>query len=110
MPDATSSTIDTLLTEERLFKPSDKFVENANISDPDIYKQAEADPEAFWAGFAEQLVWKKKWSKVLEWNPPDAKWFVGGRLNITESTAGGLFQNGGSSHQHCHRQRICLYS
>ncbi len=79
------STIDTLLIEDRLFDPSKAFSEQANISDSDIYKQAEADPEAFWASFAEQLTWKKKWDKVLDWNPPDAKWFVGGKLNITES-------------------------
>ena len=79
------STIDTLLSEERLFPPSAEFAAQANISDPEIYKQAEADPEAFWASFAEQLAWRKKWDSVLEWNPPDAKWFVGGKLNITES-------------------------
>ncbi len=78
-------TIDTLLTEERLFEPSKSFSEQANASDPNIYQFAEDNPEEFWASFAEQLVWKKKWDKVLEWNPPDAKWFVGGKLNITES-------------------------
>ena len=78
-------TLETLLSEERLFAPSKEFVAQANANDPGIYERANADPEGFWASFAEQLVWRKKWDKILEWNRPDAKWFVGGKLNITES-------------------------
>jgi acetyl-CoA synthetase len=85
MSDKHNPTIDTLLVEERLFPPSSEFTAQANISDPDIYAKANADPLAFWASFAEQLVWRKKWTKVLDWKRPDAKWFVGGKLNITES-------------------------
>ena len=48
-----------------------------------MYARAAADPEAFWAGFARELEWIKPWTKVLEWNPPHAKWFVGGQLNIS---------------------------
>ncbi len=49
--------------------------------------QAEADPEAFWAGQAEQFIWSKQWSRVLEWDfeKPTVKWFIGGKLNITEN-------------------------
>jgi acetyl-CoA synthetase len=43
------------------------------------------DPESFWDGIAGQLVWQKKWEKVLEWDPPFAKWFVGGLLNASEN-------------------------
>lgn len=51
------------------------------------YKKSVENPEAFWAEQAEQFVWKKKWDKVLDWNfnEPDIKWFVGGKLNITEN-------------------------
>jgi len=51
------------------------------------YKKSVEDPEAFWAAEAEQFTWQKKWDKVLEWNfkDPDVKWFVGGKLNITEN-------------------------
>ena len=51
------------------------------------YKRSVENPEAFWAEQAEQFVWKKKWDKVLDWNfnEPDIKWFVGGKLNITEN-------------------------
>ena len=50
---------------------------------PASIDEAAKDPEAFWAGFAKELEWIKPWSKVLEWNPPDAKWFVGGKLNVS---------------------------
>lgn len=51
------------------------------------YASSISDPEAYWASQAEQFVWKKKWDKTLEWNftEPDIKWFVGGKLNITEN-------------------------
>lgn len=80
-----TKTLETLLNEERLFPPSEEFANQANVSDPDIYERAQADPEGFWASFAKQLVWRRRWDKILEWNRPDAKWFVGGKLNITES-------------------------
>lgn len=51
------------------------------------YQRSIENPEAFWAGIAEQFTWGKKWDKVLEWNfdQPDIKWFAGGKLNITEN-------------------------
>ncbi|NLO88918.1 MAG: acetate--CoA ligase [Clostridia bacterium] len=77
------STIAGLLEEKRLFKPSDEFVAQANVSDPKIYEEAAKDREAYWAKQAERLHWFKKWDKVLEWNPPFAKWFIGGKLNAS---------------------------
>lgn len=52
-----------------------------------VYKQSVETPEAFWAEIAEDFVWRKKWNKVLEWdfNKPEVKWFVDGKLNITEN-------------------------
>ncbi len=76
-----SETIETLLTETRQFKPSAEFTSTANASSEDIYAQAEADPEGWWASWAEKLDWYKKWDTVLEWNRPFAKWFIGGKLN-----------------------------
>jgi len=51
------------------------------------YKRSVEDPEGFWADIADNFTWKKKWDKVLEWNfkTPDIKWFIGGKLNITEN-------------------------
>src|SRR3954469_18797562 len=75
--------IDALLQEHREFPPSDEFRKQANINDAAIYAKAAQDREGFWAGWAEQLDWKTKWDKVLEWNPPYAKWFTGGQLNAS---------------------------
>jgi acetyl-CoA synthetase len=77
--------IDALLQENREFPPSEDFAKNANINDPDIWTKAAEDREGFWAGWAEQLDWKTKWDRVLEWNPPHAKWFVGGTLNASHN-------------------------
>jgi acetyl-CoA synthetase len=75
--------IDALLHENRKFPPPDSFRKNAHVSDPEIYERATADPEEFWVEQANTLEWFKKWDKVLEWTPPHAKWFVGGKLNVS---------------------------
>jgi len=72
-----------LLQEDRSFSPAPQFRANANINDPGVYERAEKDPEGFWASFASELEWFKKWDKVLEWKAPHAKWFVGGKINAT---------------------------
>jgi len=77
------SEIDALLQEDRSFAPSDGWRKNANISDPAIYERAAADPEAFWASFAKELEWIRPWDEVVSWTPPHAKWFVGGKLNVS---------------------------
>ena len=82
MSEKVSPEIEALLREDRSFAPSDEFRSRALVSDSAIYAAAAKDPEAFWAGFAKELEWITPWSKVLEWNPPDAKWFVGGQINI----------------------------
>ena len=76
--------IGDLLKEERKFKPSSAFTKQANAQ-KSIYTQAKANPVKFWEKMAKEVIWKKTWSKGLEWKAPDAKWFVGGKLNITES-------------------------
>ena len=72
-----------LLQENRSFPPSPDFQSQAAVRDEDVYARADRDPEAFWAGFAEELEWFSKWTKVLDWKPPHAKWFVGGTLNAS---------------------------
>ncbi len=76
-------TIEALLLEKRRFKPGKSFVAEANISDPAVYRKADRDFEKFWARFAEELEWMKPWRKVLDWKPPRARWFVGGKLNAS---------------------------
>ncbi len=80
-----SSRIGNLLVENRKFKPSITFVKRAHANSKDIYSTAKSDPVGFWEKMASELVWKKKWTKGLQWTAPDAKWFVGGKLNVTES-------------------------
>ena len=72
------------LLEQETFAPPDAFREHALVSDPSIYETAEADPEGFWAERAGDLHWFEPWEQVLDWsNPPFAKWFVGGKLNVS---------------------------
>ena len=75
--------IDVLLQEHRTFEPPASFRERANVASEDIYVRAARDPEGFWAEQAETLEWSTPWRQVLEWNPPYAKWFVGGKLNVS---------------------------
>lgn len=84
-----STGIESHLIEKRIFKPSKEFAKKALISNPAVYKKLHAEsikaPEKFWAKEAATLVWNKKWSRVLDWKAPFAKWFVGGHLNASEN-------------------------
>ncbi|MBC8102483.1 MAG: acetate--CoA ligase [Cytophagales bacterium] len=82
-PPAESPGIVSSLNETRLFPPSAAFTTAANVSDPGVYERAAADPQAFWAEWAGKLDWISPWRTVCEWTPPHAKWFVGGKLNIS---------------------------
>ena len=75
--------LSALLDERRTFPPPEEFRRRSNAGDPAIYDRALRDPEGFWAGEAEKLDWFTPWQKVLEWKAPWAKWFVGGKLNVT---------------------------
>jgi len=79
------SDIDVLLQENRRFEPSEEFRRQAQVSSTQIYADAERDPERFWADMAGSLEWSRPWDTVLEWTPPHAKWFVGGKLNASVS-------------------------
>src|SRR5690349_1170212 len=74
---------DDLLREDRTFPPPAEFKAQANVRDEGIYAEAERDPDAFWARFAGELEWSRKWDRVLDWQPPHAKWFVGGTINAS---------------------------
>jgi acetyl-CoA synthetase len=77
------SDIDVLLQEHRKFEPPDEFRRQAHVSSTELYTDAARDPERFWAGMAASLEWSRPWDTVLEWTPPHAKWFVGGKLNAS---------------------------
>ena len=79
--------IDTVLNEKRVFEPSDDFRSKAQVKSlaeyERLYQEARDNPEEFWGKIAQELDWFKPWDRVLEWNLPFAKWFVGGELNIS---------------------------
>lgn len=77
-----NETLENLLTETRTFRPSDEFAAEANAQ-PFIYAQANKDRIAFWEEAAELLLWDRHWDQALDWQPPYAKWFVGGTLNAS---------------------------
>ena len=90
-----TGSIDALLQEDRSFPPPADFTARANLSDPDIYAKAAADPEGFWAGLAEELDWFQKWDTVLDWSDaPFAKWFIGGKLNVSYNCIDRHVKNG----------------
>ena len=75
--------IEVLLEEGRTFPPPEEFRQSGNLNDPGVWERADKDPEGFWAEQAQQLDWFKTWDKVLEWDCPWAKWFIGGKLNVS---------------------------
>ena len=79
--------IDSTLRENRVFPPPPEFSAKAHIKSLQeyeaLYRESIQDPEKFWAGVAKDLHWFKPWDKVLDWNLPNAKWFVGGKLNLS---------------------------
>jgi len=78
--------IESLLKEQRVFKPSDSFSGRAHIQSLQAYealsKRAAENPEAYWSEIASDLHWFEKWNTVLEWELPFSKWFVGGKTNM----------------------------
>ncbi len=82
-PSSSPSDLEVLLHENRQFPPSKEFQSQANIKNPDIYHQAAAQDEIFWENWAKKLYWSHPWNKILEWNPPHAKWFLGGKINAS---------------------------
>src|SRR6266851_7428549 len=87
MASGTKSTtaLETFAQEDRTFPPRPDFAAKANANDPGIYRRAERDLEGFWAEQAKELLWRKPFAKVLEWEAPYAKWFLGGELNVSEN-------------------------
>ena len=82
--DDQQTNIDDLLLENRKFPPSAAFKKNSLAVGTHLYDQAAADDEGFWAQQAADLIdWDQDWHTICEWNVPYAKWFVGGKLNVS---------------------------
>ena len=79
--------LESTLRENRVFPPPEEFSKHAHIKSLEqyeaMYNKSIDDPEGFWAEAAKELHWFKPWDKVLEWNLPSAKWFVGGKMNLS---------------------------
>ncbi|GAA3247808.1 acetate--CoA ligase [Nonomuraea helvata] len=80
-PGNETQALSNLLQENRRFAPPADLAAAANVTAA-AYSEAAADRLAFWEHAAERLTWAKRWDKTLEWNPPFAKWFIGGELNV----------------------------
>src|SRR5256712_1074858 len=92
MPDKASATqaathIDSILQERRKFECPEHFRQQAHIKSLEeyerMYRESVEQPDKFWGRIANELQWFKKWDKGLEWDCPWAKWFVGGRINLS---------------------------
>jgi acetyl-CoA synthetase len=80
----TPHTIDDLLAEQRKFVPSPDFVAKSHVVGTYLYDEAATDDEGFWARQAADLVtWDTEWDQICQWELPYAKWFLGGRLNVS---------------------------
>ncbi|HVC46594.1 MAG TPA: acetate--CoA ligase [Terracidiphilus sp.] len=88
-PSGPNQDLDSTLRENRVFPPPPEFSKRAHIKSlaeyEALYKKSIEDPEAFWAAAARELHWFQPWTKVLEWDHPWAKWFVGGRMNLSDN-------------------------
>ncbi len=83
----TSTHFTSVLREKRTYHPRKDFSSLAHIGSfaqyRKLYRLSMKSPDAFWAQVASELFWFRKWRKVLQWRSPDAKWFVGGRTNVS---------------------------
>lgn len=89
--------IEHILNENRLYKPSIEFAQNATVGKSDLqqmYADANEDLEGFWAKQAQKLEWFKEWNNVLEWKAPYASWFSGGKTNICFNCVDRIVQQG----------------
>jgi acetyl-CoA synthetase len=81
--------IESHLIETRVFKPAKDFAKNARVKSLEQYRRMHREsiksPDKFWAREAKELTWRAPWKKVLQWKAPFAKWFVGGKLNLSEN-------------------------
>src|SRR5258708_25986518 len=80
-----SSAVEALLKEKRKFAPPKEFGRGAKITRASIYKEAAKSRARLWERFARELDWFKPWKTTLQWKAPHAKWFVGGKLNVSHN-------------------------
>ncbi len=88
-PPASGPDITSVLKEKRVFKPPPEFSRQAHVKSlaewKKLSREGARNPQAYWARAARELDWFAPWKKVLQWKPPFAKWFVGGKINIAHN-------------------------
>lgn len=93
-----TTNIESLSHEERVFPPPASFSEKAHIKSmaelESLRREAHEHPEEFWGRMAEEIDWFRKWDAVLQWEPPHAKWFVGGKINLSYNCLDRHLSNG----------------
>ena len=94
MGDRDVQNIAALLDERRVIDPPEAFRANALVADEDVYERASRDLEGFWAEEAGRLDWFEPFTKLYEWEPPYAKWFTGGKLNLAHNCVDRHVQGG----------------
>src|SRR3954469_20951250 len=81
------SNIESHLVEKRVFKPSKEFSKNSRINSfaqyQKLYRESIRQPDKFWTREARELTWRAPWKMALKWKPPFAKWFIGGKINLS---------------------------
>jgi acetyl-CoA synthetase len=88
MASPAATNITSVLKETRTFSPPTGFspLHIKSLADYErLFQRAKDDPQGFWAEQAESLHWYQRWSKVLEWTEPHAKWFTGGKINVSDN-------------------------
>ena len=87
MPQPPGGQVHTVMQESRVFPPPKEFAATAHINSlaeyEKMWREADADIKQFWGQLAGELHWFRPYDKILEWNEPDAKWFVGGQTNVS---------------------------
>ncbi len=87
--DKGQAAMESVLREDRVFPPPEAFAAEAYVPSRDhyheLYRRSVEDPAGFWGEMAARLRWSTPWERVLEWEPPNAKWFVGGTINVSDN-------------------------
>ena len=78
-----SESVDSIMDEKRVFSVLPEFCSQANVANDELHQKGNADPILFWTECANELDWIKKWDTVLDWQPPYARWFEGGKMNVS---------------------------
>ncbi len=97
-----AESIESVLQEHRIFPPPEAFAAAAHVQTrgqyDEFHRRALADPQAFWAEIAREFHWFEPWTQTLDWKLPDARWFVGGRTNLSYNCLDRQIERGRGDH------------